>query len=185
MKNFQITEYWEALSYPEDPYYVKAMQTLPKDIFKRKLLRGDVLNLDGIWIEALHPQSSPAPDSALSNNLSLVLRISDHRTSFLLTGDIEASAEQEILSWAQPLQAAVLKAPHHGSNSSSSLEFLQAVSPQILVISVGRYNRYNLPHPQVLERYASIGAKVYRTDRQGAVEITSGPNGCTIRTSRK
>ncbi len=185
MKNFKINEYCEALSYPEDPHYIEAMQTLPQDTFKRKLFRGDVLNLDGIWIEALNPQSSPAPDSAHSNNFSLVLRISDHRTAFLLTGDIEASAEQEILSGAHPPQAAVLKAPHHGSNSSSSLEFLQAVSPQFLVISVGKYNRYNFPHSLVLERYASIGAKVYRTDHQGAIEITSGPNGCTIRTSRK
>ncbi len=186
LENFKIKEFWEALSYPEDPYYAQVMETLPQDIYKRKLLQGDVLNLDGINIEALHPHSWSASDSAHSNNLSLVLRISDHHgTAFLFTGDIEAAAEQEILSQSLRPHAAVLKAPHHGSNSSSSHEFLQAVSPQFLVISVGEYNRYGFPHPQALARYASIGAKVYRTDHHGAVEITSGPQGCTIRTSRK
>jgi competence protein ComEC len=74
-----------------------------------------------------------------------------------------------------PLSATVLKSPHHGSNTSSSEAFLDAVRPQIAVISVGEDNRFGHPSSAVLDRYAKHGITVLRTDRQGSIElITDG-----------
>ena len=79
--------------------------------------------------------------------------------------------------------ADVLKSPHHGSRSSSSPEFLDAASPEIVVISVGRDNRYGLPDPGIVARYEGRGARVLRTDRDGAVEIASDGERLSIRTA--
>jgi competence protein ComEC len=197
MRNFRVGEFWEAHSYPDDRTYTAALQALPARIPIRKLFRGDILHLGKVRIEVLHPPESQPPSAAYSNNASLVLRISDRNSAFLLTGDIEAPAEKDILVYSRVshrifdlkyhpiLRAEILKAPHHGSNSSSTWEFLQAVSPHILIVTAGQNNRYNFPHPQVLDRYAALGAAVYRTDLNGAVEITSTAQGCLIRTGRR
>jgi len=185
LRNFRVGEFWEAFSYPENPVYRETVQFLPPELTIRKLYRGDVFTRGTVRIEVVHPQRSRSFTSGDSNDLSLVLRIRDHKTAFLLTGDIEIPAENDISDAGCSVEAHVLKAPHHGSRSSSSWKFLQAVSPHILVISVGKNNRYNFPDPLVLQRYAQIGARVYRTDRDGAIEITSRPQGCFVRTARK
>ena len=185
LRNFRVGEFWEAFSYPENPVYRETTQFLPPGLPIRKLYRGDIFTRGTVRIEVLHPQRSRFLSSGDGNDLSLVLRITDHKTAFLLTGDIETPAEKDILGSECPVEATVLKAPHHGSRSSSTQEFLQAVSPHILVISVGRNNRYNFPDPLVLQRYTKIGARVYRTDREGAIEITSQPQGWFVRTARK
>jgi competence protein ComEC len=102
---------------------------------------------------------------------------------FLLTGDIDADAERRLVGSGRDLRATVLKSPHHGSRSSSSKEFLDAVSPEIVVISVGRDNRYGLPDADVVARYDRRGARILRTDRDGAVEIRSDGVRTTIRTA--
>lgn len=90
------------------------------------------------------------------NNESCVIKVSDGHFSVLLTGDIEKSAEAQILSYykdSEVLQAEVLVAPHHGSNTSSSTEFIKAVSPTHVIFTSGYQNRWNFPHPHVLQRY--------------------------------
>lgn len=185
LRNFRVGEFWEAYSYPDDRNYADTLQILSPGVPIRKLYRGEILHLGEVRIEVLNPPESQAAAAADSNNASLVLRISDRNSAFLLTGDVEAAAEKEIREGGRILTAEILKAPHHGSASSSTWEFLRAVSPRVLVVTVGKNNRYNFPHQQVLERYASLGATVYRTDRDGAVEITATPHGCLIRTGRK
>ncbi len=78
----------------------------------------------------------------------------------------------------------MLKSPHHGSASSSSEAFLDRASPEIVVISVGENNTYGFPDNEVLERYKKIGAKVYRTDVHGAVEVSSDGRAIFVRTAR-
>ena len=78
-----------------------------------------------------------------------------------------------MLESGQPLSALVFKAGHHGSNSSSTMPFLEAVGSQIMVISVGEDNRYGHPHPEVLARAEAVGAAVLRTDELGTIEIIS------------
>jgi competence protein ComEC len=117
----------------------------------------------------------PAPNELENrdNNLSMVLRIAQGQQSVLFTGDIEAAAEQALLARTPPamLAATVLKAPHHGSRTSSSSAFIAAVRPQVAVLSLGYRNRFGFPAPEVVDRYLAAGARVFRTDRSGAVSV--------------
>ena len=113
------------------------------------------------------------------NDASAVLRLEFGGTSFLFTGDAEASAEEDILAqYGDDLQSDVLKAGHHGSRTSSSQEFLEAVQPQYVIISCGEGNDYGHPHAEALQRFEQIGAQVYRTDLLGSIEIIS--DGATL-----
>jgi competence protein ComEC len=109
------------------------------------------------------------------NNRSLVLHLQYGQISFLLPGDIEAEVERRLVHRGSMPRATVLKSPHHGSKTSSSEGFLAAVDPQLVVISVGGDNRFGHPAPEVLERYATFGLPVLRTDERGTIElITDG-----------
>ncbi|NVM57172.1 MAG: DNA internalization-related competence protein ComEC/Rec2 [Desulfobacterales bacterium] len=109
-----------------------------------------------------------------TNNNSLVLKVSFNKVSFLLPGDIEAEAEKEITDLAgSALKSNVLLVPHHGSKSSSSPEFLKYVDPAIAVISAGWKNIFGFPHQKVLKRYEARGCQIFRTNRHGAITITT------------
>jgi competence protein ComEC len=147
------------------------------------MFKGSTISIGDIHIDVLHPSRGNPGIRGVHNNQSLVLQIGTGRESFLLTGDIEREIETKITNSRLSVDSAILKSPHHGSISSSTMEFLQRVSPEIVVISVGRGNWYGLPHPDVLERYRRIGAKVYRTDLHGAIEITASKKGISVRTA--
>jgi competence protein ComEC len=92
----------------------------------------------------------------------------------LFPGDVEADGESELVANGAaglPLASEVLKVPHHGSRTSSSAELLDAVTPRLAVISLGRQNRFQFPRPEVLRRYRERGVPVIRTDESGAVTI--------------
>ena len=89
--------------------------------------------------------------------------------SFLLASDIGAARERQLVAAGTHLESTVLKVAHHGSRSSTTPEFLRAAGPTAAAISVGARNPYGHPDPGVLARLAEIGARVYRTDRDGAV----------------
>ena len=127
----------------------------------------------GAQIEVLAPLPDYAPSDTAKNDDSLVLRIAYGRHAFLLTGDAERPIERRMVEEAEPLRADVLKTPHHGSRTSSTAQFLDAVSPAFAVISDGFENSYGFPHPDVLARLAEHHAAVFRTDRDGLVTIRS------------
>ncbi len=106
------------------------------------------------------------------NNSSLVLRVSLGRVALLLTGDIHSEAEAAILAGGAPLRSALLRVAHHGSHSSSTEAFLEAVRPLHSIISVGP-NRHGHPHDEVLERLAVWAQHNWRTDRGGAVSVAT------------
>jgi len=103
----------------------------------------------------------------------------------LLTGDIEAMTEERLLRDRDELASAVLKVAHHGSKTSSTSAFLEAVSPRAAVISVGTMNPFGHPHRVTLDALQAVGASVYRTDLDGAVTITSDGARVWIRTVRR
>jgi competence protein ComEC len=123
---------------------------------------------DGVRFEILHPRHA-APPMKKSNDLSCVLKVSAGGRSMLLTGDIERPAEAELLDRDAALLAAdVLLVPHHGSRSSSTPAFLAAVGAKAAIIPVGYRNRFGHPSPEVLAR---LDARLFRTDRDGAVTV--------------
>ncbi len=101
------------------------------------------------------------------------MRIETGATNFLLTGDIEQPEEKKILAEGLPLTSDFLKVPHHGSKTSSTEPFLEAVQPRVAVVSVGEGNAYGHPSESVVERYEQDGIRLLRTDHNGAVTISS------------
>jgi competence protein ComEC len=136
----------------------------------RRLWAGESLDLGRWRLRVLHP---PAGSSLEGNNGSLVLQAIAMQTTVLLTGDIEASAEREILAreGGAALASDVLKVAHHGSRTSTSPPFLAATSPRLALLSVGRKNRYRHPAPTVVERLEEHGSFLFRTDHHGMVEV--------------
>lgn len=184
-RNFKVRQFWESLSPVENHFYEELQRNLAPSILKKRMFRTSSHLINGTTIDILHPKDSRLrlPFSSNENELSMVLRLSYGRTSFLLTGDIGLEAEQDILENMKLIKSNILKSPHHGSLSSSSEEFLSAVNPSIIIICVGENNRYNFPNPIILQRYKEQGATLYRTDTHGAIEITSDGQKFSIKTA--
>jgi competence protein ComEC len=145
--------------------------------------RGQSWTWDGVRFEVLHPSAADYERKLKPNALSCVLRVtaahleanstSDaaiHATavSALLAGDIEAAQEQDLLQSGQALQADWLLVPHHGSATSSTQAFLDAVQPSVAIVQAGYRNRFGHPRPDVLRRYSDLGVLVVQTPRCGA-----------------
>jgi len=133
---------------------------------------------EGVTMTMLHPPATLLEGTGSDiNNNSAVLRLDSGQVSFLLTGDIEWEAEFKLIASGVELTCTVLKVGHGGSYTSTSLDFLEAASPQLAVISVGEDNPYGHPYGEVVERLEeSLGAEnVFRTDADGTIEfITDG-----------
>ncbi len=137
----------------------------------------------GVTATLLNPgPASRNEDEA--NNHSVVMRLQFGRMTFLLPGDIEAPVEQRLAQSQSPLNAVVFKSPHHGSKTSSSETFLEAVNPQVVVISVGQDNTFGHPSADILTRYAERGLTVLRTDERGTIEFTTDGQQLWVETAR-
>ena len=138
--------------------------------------RGQTWTWDGVRFEVMHPQAADYERKLKPNALSCVLRITAEpldeapitQVSALLAGDIEASQEQALRHSGQMLQADWLLVPHHGSATSSTVNFLEAVQPRIAVVQAGYRNRFGHPRPEVMQRYDALGVLVVQTPRCGA-----------------
>ena len=127
---------------------------------------------DDVRFEMLHPhQESYTEDWWKDNARSCVLKISTRAGSALLPGDIERDIEQRLLKHGAPLTSTLVVAPHHGSKTSSTPEFVSATDPAAVVYSVGYRNRFKHPRPEVTERYRTAGSLAFRTDTDGAVTV--------------
>ena len=127
-----------------------------------------------------------APGRLDANNGGVVLRLEYGAVSILLAADIEAETEARLLRERAPLASTLLKVPHHGSNTSTTAAFLQAVSPQAAVVSVGAGNPYGHPAPAVMERLAARldESHIFRTDQHGDITITTNGQTLQIETQR-
>jgi len=133
--------------------------------------RGDVEHVGGVHVRVLHP---PAPDwerPRVRNDDSLVLELRYGDVSIVLPGDIEAGVEAAVAPAFDPALWRVVKAPHHGSRTSSSAAFVEALKPTLAVVSAGRDHTFGHPHPEVVARYEAAGAVVLATGQEGAVAI--------------
>ena len=142
---------------------------------------GDKFNLGSARVEIL----GPVQEYDDTNDTSIVLRIDYGETSFLFTGDMETGAEKDLLDSGADVGATVLKAGHHGSDTSTGYQFLREVSPKYTVISVGEGNKYGHPSDEVLSRFRDAGTEVYRTDMQGHIIVESDGKTVTFRTEKE
>ena len=137
----------------------------------RWLRRGDRLELGGVELRVHHPPLPEWERQRVRNDDSLVMELRLGQVSMLLTGDISREIEHQLIPSLDLLPTVILKSPHHGSGTSSSVEFVDAVKPTIVTIGVGRANPYGHPLPSVLQRYEIVGAAVLRTDRHGQIDV--------------
>ena len=127
-------------------------------------------------------QLGPVAQYSDTNDTSIVLRIDYGSTSFLLTGDMEADAERDLVNTGANLKADVLQVGHHGSSTSTSYIFLNSVLPEMGVISCGVNNKYGHPHEETLSILRDAGVDVYRTDLLGTITIGSDGRNYTVGT---
>lgn len=123
---------------------------------------------DGVTFKILYP---PIMLPYLGNNSSCVLKISNLSQSILLTGDIEKTGENYLVHKKKDLLSTVLIVPHHGSKTSSSIEFLNWVQPMYALLPTGFHNRFKFPHKLVLNRYRRLGSKIYNTAVDGMITL--------------
>jgi competence protein ComEC len=136
---------------------------------------------NGVQLTVLHPEMQDYATKRKSNNLSCVLRIDVGGRRMLLTSDIEARDEAALLQRdPAALKADVLLVPHHGSRTSSTPEFIAAVGAPDAMIQVGYRNRFGHPKADVVARYEATGARLWRTDRDGALRVALGGQGVTL-----
>ncbi len=148
--------------------------------------RGQSWEWDGVTFEFLHPPVNHQYDRR--NNRSCVLKIDSDAGSILLTGDIERRAEQALLKdidselkASEKLRSDLLVAPHHGSLTSSTQTFVEAVNAEYVLFPSGHLNRFGFPNGEIVARYQSAGAKIMKTGTDGAISFYTGPEGEAFR----
>jgi competence protein ComEC len=147
----------------------------------RQLLNDHVFDVGSVRVDVLHPAVPDWERPRVRNDDSMVLRLRYGDVEMLLTGDAGAEFEAAFPADGH-LPIRLLKVGHHGSRTSSSQKFLDAFQPQIAFISVGRANLFGHPAAEVLARYAQIGARVFRTDLDGAIVIETNGAEVNVRT---
>lgn len=155
--------------------FLNALKSSEAKIIEAKV--GAKYNLGTATFEILGPVTNDAEDI---NNMSAVVRLDFGENSFLFTGDAETEEELEMLDNGAALDCDVLKAGHHGSSTSSSKKFLDAVTPEICVISCGEGNDYGHPHDKAVNRIKKHTDAIYRTDLCGDIVIVSDGKGLTV-----
>jgi competence protein ComEC len=175
LKNYKVGKVFEPGTFNDSTTY----KNLEAEIEKQKIpdvlaKRGMRLNIGGgAYIDILFPDR----DVSLwdSNDGSVVAKLSYGNESIMLTGDSTAKTERILLDENSPagLQSTILKAGHHGSRTSSSLDFVKAVAPSYFLISDGKDNKYGHPHQETLDIVSSVGAQIFRTDLLGTIIMHS------------
>jgi competence protein ComEC len=174
--------YWDAAYVSANTAYRSSLATAARrQVHWRRVRPGDALRLDGVLFRILAPDSAWTVAQDDPNNASTVMMVEYGSVRFLLTGDAEEPEEDWMRAyWGDTaLRADVLKSGHHGSRTSSSPAFLDAVRPRVAVISVGAGNTYGLPSRSVIESYVERGMFVLRTDELGSVVVST--DGATLR----
>lgn len=132
---------------------------------------GDVYKLGSATVTIIAPSSYDYGDN--KNNYSVGVLVQNGENRFIFTGDAQAEAEVDILHNNSNISADVYKVAHHGSRTSTTNEFLDAINPTYAVISCGEDNSYGHPHPEVMKKLRKARIKVFRTDEQGTIIATS------------
>ena len=172
-------EYWDAAYVAGSATYRASLEQAARHrVAWRRVRPGDSLNVDGVKIRFVAPDSAWTDSLDDANEASAVALVQFGRIRFLMTGDAEGGEEAWMLENAADLKADVLKVAHHGSSTSSTPSFLEAVQPRVALVSVGMANTYGHPSNDVVRALVASGAQVLRTDQLGTVVVRT--NGRTL-----
>lgn len=150
----------------------------------RSALSGEEMDLGGGVVADVIAPTRAEVAKDVPNNASIVVRLTYGRTVFLFMGDAEKAEESELLAEGQNLKCDVLKIGHHGSDTSSTAQFIAAARPKEALVSVGAHNRYGHPSQAVIVRLQQIGCHVHRTDKEGAVTCVSDGKSVHVETMK-
>lgn len=172
LQAMNVASVWEGVPVPPHPG-LQALRRIAEDRAAtwRTVQAGDRDQFGAIEVRVLHPPPPEWERQRIRNEDSIVLEVRLGHVSIVLAGDIGGEGERAILSRLEPGRLAVLKAGHHGSQSSSTPGFLRALNPAAVIFSAGRDNRFGHPHPAVVGRFREMGAAIFRTDYDGAVFV--------------
>lgn len=169
---FEVAEVWGPDYETDTRTYLSFRRKLEELGLTRKTpLPGDTMQLGEAMITFLAPEPG---EQSNENDYSIAMKITYRDFSLVLSGDATASSEKKILKLGIDLKCDIYYVAHHGSASSSSEPFLNAMKPRVAIISVGKDNGYGHPTEECLSRLANLGAAVYRTDEQGTICVTYG-----------
>ncbi len=174
LERYSVDEVWGTGVSHQSSIYIEFLRLIDSSQIKfHDVYQGEKRVFDEqVSLEVLAPLSNLAGRTVKdTNSTSIVCRLDYQNKSFLFTGDAPSEIENDLINQSANLKADVLKVSHHGSRSATSEEFLQAVSPQIAIISCGKDNRFNHPHQEVLERLQNFSIQILRTDLEGRIEI--------------
>ena len=179
INNYKISNFYAPKALSTTTAFETMVEALVRKNLKINILKANIDTID-LGQDTLVEVFSPNLDTYENlNNYSPIIKITYKNTSFLFTGDAEKLVENEVLN--KNIKSDVLKVGHHGSSTSSSLDFIKTVSPSISVISVGKYNSYNHPNTNTLETLKNT--IIYRTDLNNNIIIES--DGINLKTSFK
>jgi competence protein ComEC len=184
IENFHPFELWTGAMVASAAWSAVERQARAEHVAIDALSRGRSFQFGGALIQVISPPPDYRPGAQPTNNDSLALRITYGHRSVLLTGDMEKPMERSALADGEPLHADILKVGHHGSNTSSTGPFLDAISPSFAVISDGFENAFHPPHPLVLQRLEAHHASVLRTDQDGLITFRTDGQHISVETFR-
>ncbi|WP_203247064.1 MBL fold metallo-hydrolase [Sporosarcina beigongshangi] len=182
IENFSVTEVWMNGETANSQVFAKSLEAIEKhdvDYYEPEI--GEIFDIGPLEITILHPDAL----SANTNNNSLAMRLQYGEVSFLFTGDAEQLAENAILSSGANIQAKILHLGHHGSNTSSTPEFVQAVNPEIAIYSAGVDNSYGHPDVEVIDRFNVSNIPLYGTDTHGTIIVETDGETYTVMTQKQ
>jgi competence protein ComEC len=189
MNNFDVRQVWRSnlpIDLEDYPQWEKAIKlnninvSLVSNKSPERIFYGVKVNV--LWPSNYSVQDMNNLSYDEVNDSSLVLKITFGKISFLIPGDISTDVEKQLIKSKTDLHSDVLVVPHHGSAHSSSAEFIKAVACRYAIVSAGKANVFHHPHPSILQRYNDAGVNILRTDRDGAVTITTNGNNLRINT---
>ena len=182
LKEFQVGEVYDNGMPSTSKVYLGYMKMLKQQNISRKALKaGDVLELgSGVSFRVFAPTEAAQQEGRQKgykhdpNNESIVGKLVYGEFSMMFTGDAEKKEEAPVLAaYGGDVRAKILKSGHHGSKTSSSPEFLRAVAPEAVLISCGAGNDYGHPHKETMKKYRDLKLKIYETDKNGTITVTS------------
>ena len=173
INNFDVGEFWSVASVTPEIVTALTMKKVPR----RTVAAGDVFTLPGpVIVTVLSPDKSTLTRDSSESNVneqSLVFRLRYGTFSMIFCADAGFETEQRIIDGHQELKSTVLKVGHHGSRFSTSDDFLERVHPKLALVSAGAGNRFGLPAPRTIDLLRSKRVPLYRTDRDGTIELVT------------